>query len=463
MLVPLLNCPEVCHAVHKKTNPAPSSSNVHPLNLAPVRVQPPADWLLEGEFGHMAFEAGEAGRLVRLADVLRWLQSSREIPRSDAVKVLCDRMPADVMGWLYWVREAAFANPVPATFTFGFLTAEEIADRKIKDRQNALQAGLERERQYQRFGARPTMQGGLISLGYPEPTEPGLPALLKYLRAWWVLSKRRGATCDVLNDLKIRYATTLAMRLDKAHALWGYGGPLYGDKGNAEGAKENNLPALVFDALERWDSWASSAQGGYITAVQFLALIFWKLQGNAKSPDDEKLIVEQWATVLRDATHQRARGLQEPLPRRLVAPLNSITRLAVQTKAPDGWEWSLLVSDADNFIAAHDLDLSVTGVLSEWLEGAASATNGAAGQADFVAPMPLPRARGSAWTDDDLKRLLQDFESTPGKTEAAKREALAMRREVAPSTIKKYVAQAKDRAKKAAQPSPFPTVANVKR
>jgi hypothetical protein len=207
----------------QKNTSASYGSNVHPLNPIPVRVQPPADWKLKGEFGYMAFEAGEAGRLVRLAEILRWLESSREIPRSNALELLCDGMPAQVMGWLYWLNETEFATPVPTTSTFGFLTAEQIADRKIKDRQNAIQAGLERERQFGRFGSRPTMQGGLISLGYPEPTEPGSPALLKYLRNWWVLSKRRGATCDVLDDPKIRYATTLAIRLDKAHGLWGYG------------------------------------------------------------------------------------------------------------------------------------------------------------------------------------------------------------------------------------------------
>lgn len=243
----------------EKNTPSPASSNVRMLNPAGVRVQPPADWRLEGDFGHMAFEAGEAGRLVRMADVLRWLQSSREIPRSDALEVLCDAMPAAVMGWLYWVRETAFAAPVPPTFTFGHLTTEQIADRKVKDRQNAIQAGLERERQFGRFGARPTMQGGLISLGNPEPTEPGLPALLKYLRVWWVLSKRRGASCDVLDDLKIRHATTLAIRLDKAHALWGYG------------STATDMKADDMTKIEPPESWQIEADCGYMAFNEFPA------------------------------------------------------------------------------------------------------------------------------------------------------------------------------------------------
>lgn len=208
----------------RNATPNPDSSNVQPLNPAPARVQPHAEWRLEGVFGHMAFEAGEGGRLVRLADVLRWLQASREIPRRDALNLLCEAMPAEVMGGLYWLQPAAFATPVPATHTFGFPTAEQIEKRKATDRQNALQAGLERERQHGRFDGGWHLQNGRISAGYPEPTEPGLPALLKYLRGYWVPNKRNpDPAYDVLDDPRVRYATTLAIRLDKAHALWGYG------------------------------------------------------------------------------------------------------------------------------------------------------------------------------------------------------------------------------------------------
>lgn len=33
-------------------------SNVHTLNATPAKVLPPDGWVLEGPFGHMAFEAG---------------------------------------------------------------------------------------------------------------------------------------------------------------------------------------------------------------------------------------------------------------------------------------------------------------------------------------------------------------------------------------------------------------------
>lgn len=196
---------------------------VHVLKPHKSSVLLPADWALDGKFGHMAFETGDAGRLVRLAEVLRWLQSSRGLPRTDALKLLCDGLNAEVMGWLYWLQPTTWAVPVSPAHTFGYATAEQIAVRKEKDGQQQRQAWLERERQNNRFGTSMTAINGRISTSYPEPTEPGLPALLKYLQGWWTLSTRRGATCDVLDDLKIRHATTLAIRLDKAHALWDYG------------------------------------------------------------------------------------------------------------------------------------------------------------------------------------------------------------------------------------------------
>ena len=205
----------------KKTPPSPGSVNVYAMRPAPVK--PLSDWRLEGEFGHMAFEAGNTGRLVRLADVLRWLQSSRSLPRTDALKLLCDGLNVEAMGWLYWLQATTWAVPVSPVYTFGYATAEQIAVRKETDGRQQRQAWLERERQNNRFCTPMTAISGRISTSYPEPTEPGLPALLKYLQGWWTLSTRRGGTCDVLDDLKIRYATTLAIRLDKAHALWDYG------------------------------------------------------------------------------------------------------------------------------------------------------------------------------------------------------------------------------------------------
>ena len=196
---------------------------VHVLRPPQLRVLPPDDWALDGKFGHMAFEAGDSGRLVRLADVLRWLQASRALPRSEALKLLCDGMPAEVMGWLNRLQPDDYAIAVSSNYAFNYETAEQIAARQFQDRQNAIRKGLELERSYGRFGVPVAVVGGRVSFGYPEPTEPGLPALLKRLQSWRGQTKLiRGATCDVLDDPR-SMLTTLAIPLDKAHVFWVYG------------------------------------------------------------------------------------------------------------------------------------------------------------------------------------------------------------------------------------------------
>ena len=197
---------------------------VHVLKPPLSSVLPPDDWALDGKFGHMAFEVGNTGRLVRLADVLRWLQASRALPRSEALKLLCDGMPGEVMGWLYRVELTNWAVSVPAADTFGFLTAAQITARKDKDAREHSQALFRRHQQNGRYSTPMTVNNGRISTGeYPAPTEPGLPALLKRLNAYWrLLEWNRNAGCDMLDEPR-SILTTLAIPLDKAHEFWGYG------------------------------------------------------------------------------------------------------------------------------------------------------------------------------------------------------------------------------------------------
>lgn len=217
----------------KKTPASPAPSNVHALKAAPApfKVQPPDDWVLEGQFGHMAFEAGEGGRLVRLADVLRWLESSREIPRDDALQVLCSGMPAGVMGWLYWVQHGTRAKPVPADHLFGYRTPQQVAARKdelrISERKKASEAswGVVNNSGYRaNIFNDPTPQRSPQKVSNRLPSEPGQPALLKYLQYCWTASiPNKIPLTDGLDNPNFRDATPLAIRLDKAHALWGYG------------------------------------------------------------------------------------------------------------------------------------------------------------------------------------------------------------------------------------------------
>lgn len=56
-------------------------------------------------------------------------------------------------------------------------------------------------------------------------SEPGLTALLKRLNALWRLEKwNQKADCDILDDPR-SILTALAIPLDKAYEIWGYGQP----------------------------------------------------------------------------------------------------------------------------------------------------------------------------------------------------------------------------------------------
>lgn len=192
-------------------------------------VTPPDGWALQSPFGFMRYDATPAGLLVRLADVLHWLESTRSLPRVAALETLCEAMPLDVVSWLYWVRPTDYAQPVPVNFMFGWMTAAQIEAKRQADIADSIRRGLQRERENQsngRFGATWHFQSAdrKITAILPEPTEPGRPALLKLIRHCWVHSKRTPlSTCDILDDPKMRNLVNLAIRLDKAAAIWGYG------------------------------------------------------------------------------------------------------------------------------------------------------------------------------------------------------------------------------------------------
>ena len=201
-------------------------SNVHKLNRGISKVQPREGWTLEGPLGHMAFKGGEDGRLERLAEVVKWLQLSCELPRSEAVAKLCDELPADAMGWLYTLqgKNKGFATPVPEACQFGYKTAQQIAKSRESDRIAAMNKAL-REDQAGLGYTRPfVMAHGKISTPNTRPTEPGLPSLIRYLSAFFgAVGRSREPDYEVLDDPRACPAAWLAIPVEKAHALWRLG------------------------------------------------------------------------------------------------------------------------------------------------------------------------------------------------------------------------------------------------
>jgi len=176
----------------------------------------------------MGADDTEAGRLVRLADVLRWLgQYPNPKPHKAALAALCDAMPDDVMQWLYRVQPGDYAKPVPPVYMFSYLTLEEIAVSKDK----AWRDNAQRMHEAQRGGRFPGLAilNGKISTveakqsatqAIYEPTEPGLPALLKRIKSYWANEVFNSAPAI---DNRGEYLTFLAIPLEKAMQHWGWG------------------------------------------------------------------------------------------------------------------------------------------------------------------------------------------------------------------------------------------------
>lgn len=105
----------------KKIPISPDQSNVYPLKQGAGTLQPPGgrEWKPRNELGQfMRFKPGEGGRLVRLADVMRWLEET--MSRESALKALCDELPPDVMNCLYKVEKTKEPIPVPVDAMFGY-------------------------------------------------------------------------------------------------------------------------------------------------------------------------------------------------------------------------------------------------------------------------------------------------------------------------------------------------------
>ena len=95
------------------------------LKPRPGSIEPPEDWRLQSPFGFMRFDSSPAGRVVRLADVLRWLEESRSLPRQAALKAFCAAMPHDVVAYLYKLDKTDYAKPLAPDAMFGYMTAEQ--------------------------------------------------------------------------------------------------------------------------------------------------------------------------------------------------------------------------------------------------------------------------------------------------------------------------------------------------
>lgn len=213
---------------------------------SPAKINPPEGWK-DGEgfgllWGHDA--QGQPVDLVRLSDLVRWIQARDRMTFSDAVKAITEPLPDDVMGWLYGTNEDA-ARLIDPLHLFGFLGIEQLAKKRYMTVSDLRVELSHRNREYDArelaFCNRPNSAYSApakylnqASLEYIWPQEPGRPALLRYLEAMRTV---RPAILDSKSDL----LPWLAIPREKAHALWGWGA--VDSEGEAGETGTSELPA----------------------------------------------------------------------------------------------------------------------------------------------------------------------------------------------------------------------------
>lgn len=147
-------------------------------------IDPPAWWKARSPHGFQRLDGSDAGRLVRLADLVQWLMDARELPCKAAVDAVCsvfEQRPSAAAGWLYLLTEADYARPLPADHSFFYLPILPHPPGQVADM--------------------------------------GLVGAIKCMRQYWGESTAPGAG----NWTGQHVLDPLAVRLDMAHMLWGFG------------------------------------------------------------------------------------------------------------------------------------------------------------------------------------------------------------------------------------------------
>lgn len=195
-------------------------------------INPPAGWKDGEVFGFLYGRdaQGQPVDLVRLSDLVPWLQQRDKQSFSDAVRTVMDAVPGDVMQRLFRMEPGNAATVVPASALFGFRGLAELAKARGMS-VAALQADLARRNrehdalELQRLPkprTRYVIAGSdaaskrHVRLQHEWPQEPGRPALLRYL------GRVLASPPAVLNDKRAVLAF-LAIPRAMAHALFCWG------------------------------------------------------------------------------------------------------------------------------------------------------------------------------------------------------------------------------------------------
>lgn len=195
-------------------------------------------WRPESAGLSMQADATEAGKLVRLADVVLWLIVAKELPRRVAVEKLCDALEAaSTPPALFLAQDGAYAMPADDA-AFGYYTEARLAEAREADAQQRRQEADPwrfnlPERQGGYAAARPSEDWqpltvvrhlGRRDLSRVVPVLPGVPAALRLMRNHWMWSRWRAVSSDAEAFSHARLpGRAIAVRIADAARIWGWG------------------------------------------------------------------------------------------------------------------------------------------------------------------------------------------------------------------------------------------------
>ena len=156
-------------------------------NLKPAQgtIRPPDGWVLNSQHGILRFDASASGLLVRLADLVQWLMDTRELPCGVALELVCTELESGrADGCMYMLNAGGYATALGPDDCFAY-------------------RGL----------------GTWSAFAVPEKEDCGLAGAVKHMRDYWSSAAAPSAAKYIGHGV----LDPLAIRLDKAFELWGYG------------------------------------------------------------------------------------------------------------------------------------------------------------------------------------------------------------------------------------------------
>lgn len=204
----------------------------------------PGTWRQKSAGLFMRTDATEAGKMVRLADVVRWLMHAGDLPIVPAVKALCEKLTSlDPAPQLYGAREADWALPLRPDNAFGYFTDESLstANRLVQsiaagnvDPMHPVKLSERARSEFSVKGVAPvtreTAPDLLKKLDSIRVVQPGLPAAVRYMDEhwaigvgwWWYFSGCPAIGERALDDSKLS-TYNLCMSLQDAITHFGFG------------------------------------------------------------------------------------------------------------------------------------------------------------------------------------------------------------------------------------------------